>query len=277
MNFENIPITGLHMENYGGRVLYHPAARKLEQQWQIDEEAYKKELRKVREINAKVWEDSVTKLPAELYNKYRIARGVEHFRSLREECAWLRVRDDITGNSFWAFDLAQVVTGLRRMVDAATLDKVVVEVDDKYSAVWKNQIKQFTNTRRKPSTKLYTIQENSQVVEQYDKFMRLMYVFPSITAAAEFNKTTAANIDDAAKRHRTFNECWFRFFYDNSFVALTNCVIAQLYKGEIINKFISIKEASEIMEIPTYTIYRLLRNPTTEDKYECTWRKLPKN
>ena len=277
LGIDNIPITGLHMENYCGQVLYHPRVKTVDQHWHIDKKAYLEQLRIVREINTKVWEDSITKLPAELYSRYRIAKGVDSFRSLREERAFLKVRDGNTGNSFWAFDLAQVVKGLRRMVDAEELEKVVVEVDDRYAAIWRTQMKQFVKVRKKPSTKVYEMKQTSQVVEQYDKYMRLMYVFPSITAAAEFNRTTPANIDDAAKRHRQFNECWFRFFYDNGFVAVTNCVIEQLYEGQVLNRFTSIKEASEIMEIPTYTIYRLLRNPTSTDKYECVWRKIAKN
>ena len=273
-----LPITGLHMSYGAVKLLYHKPLQKIEQRWKIDHEAYKAQFDAARKLNFATWSESDTKLPAEIYSQYRIAKGIESFRSLSEEYANFKVRDRTTGNSFWAQDVAQIVQGLGRMVDRAELEKVVVEVSERYTSEWKRQLSAFgTGKVRKISDKRFDVYEKSQAVEQYNKFMKLMYVFPTISAAAEFNKTVASNIDDAAKRHRELNECYFRYYYDNSFVALGNCMCEQIFDGEVINRFISIKEASTALDMPTYTVYRLLRNPTSTDKYGCTWRKIAKN
>lgn len=276
--YAELPITGLHMSYGAVKLLYHKPLQKIEQSWKIDHEAYKAQFDAARKLNFATWSESDTKLPAELYTQYRLAKGIESFRSLSEEHANFKVRDRTTGNSFWAQDVAQIVQGLGRMVDRAELEAVVVEVSDRYASEWKRQLGAFgTGKVRKISDKRFVVYEKSQAVEQYNKFMKLMYVFPTISAAAEFNKTTASNIDDAAKRRREFNGCYFRYYYDNGFVALGNCVCEQVLNGVVMNKFVSIKEASVVMEMPTYTVYRLLRNPTSIDKYGCTWRKIAKN
>ena len=273
-----LPIMGLHMEYGAAKVLYHELPKQIRQQFTIDKHAYFGQLTEVRKVNQAVWEDSETKLPAELYSRYRLSKGVNSFRALESENANLKVRDGVTGNSFWAQDVAQVVQGLRRMVDKKTLEEVVVEVNERCSDWWKKQLSVFgTGKVRKISTKLYDIYEKSQAVEQYNKYMRLMYVFPTASAAAEFNKTSPSNIDDAAKKHRELNGCYFRYYYDNRFIALTDCKIEQWCGKDVVNRFTSIKEASEVLDIPTYTVYRLLRNPTSTDKYGCTWRKIAKN
>ena len=276
--YEELPITGLHMNIGAAKLLYHERPKEIMQRFVIDKHAYFKQLNDVRQINQRIWENSDTKLPAELYTQYRLSKGISSFRSLESECANLKVRDGITGNSFWAQDVAQIVQGLGRMVDRKTLESVVVEVNARYMPDWKRQLEVFgTGKVRKISTAKYQVYENSQAVEQYNKFMKLMYVFPTASAAADFNKTTTSNIDDAAKKHRAINGDYFRYYYDNHFVALGTCVVEQRLNGVPMNRFNSIKEASEVMGLPTYTVYRLLRNPTSVDKYGCTWHKLAKN
>ena len=273
-----LPVTGLHIMYGETKLLYHKRPKKIEQRWKIDKKAYMKQFDAARKLNFTIWSESETKLPAELYTQYRIAKGINSFRSLESESANFKVRDKITGNSFWAEDVAQIVQGLRRMVDRNELEKTVVEVSERYVGEWKKQLGAFgTGKTRKITDKIFEVYDKSQAVEQYNKFMKLMYVFPTASAAAEFNKTTASNIDDAAKRHRELNGSYFRYYYDNSFVALGHCVCEQLLNGEIINRFTSIKEASMVLGLPTYTVYRLLRNPTSIDKYGCTWRKIAKN
>lgn len=278
--YEELPIVGLHMNIGAVKLLYHERPKEIIQRFVIDKEAYIKQFNDVRQINHAVWENSDTKLPAELYSQYRMSKGIDSFRSLESENegANLKVRDGTTGNSFWAQDIAQIVQGLGRMVDYKTLKDVVVEVNNRYAPNWKRQLEAFgTGKVRKVSTTKYQVYEKSQAVEQYNKFMKLMYVFPTASAAADFNKTTASNIDDAAKKHRTINGSYFRYYYDNRFVALGTCVAEQRLNGVSMNRFNSIKEASEVMGLPTYTVYRLLRNPTSVDKYGCTWHKLAKN
>jgi hypothetical protein len=276
--YEELPVTGLHMNVGAAKLLYHERPKEIIQRFVIDKHAYFKQLNEVRQINKMVWENSDTKLPAELYTQYRLSKGVNSFRSLDSEKANLKVRDSTTGNSFWAQDIAQIVQGLGRMVDRKTLEDAVVEVDARYIPIWKRQLEAFgTGKVRKVSTTKYQVYEKSQAVEQYNKFMKLMYVFPTASAAADFNKTTASNIDDAAKKHRMINGSYFRYYYDNRFVALGTCVAEQRLNGVPMNRFNSIKEASEVMGLPTYTVYRLMRNPTSMDKYGCTWHKIPKN
>ena len=272
--YAELPIMGLHMQYGEAKLLHHPKPKPVEQKWKIDHDAYMEQLTQARKLNFAAWSESETKLPAELYAQYRLAKGINSFRSLESEDANFKVRDRVTGNSFWAQDVAQIVQGLRRMVDRAELEKVVVEVSDRYVGEWKRQLSAFgTGKVRKISDKMYEVYEKSQAVEQYNKFMKLMYVFPTASAAADFNKTSVANIDDAAKRHRELNGNYFRYYYDNGMVALGNCAFEQLMDGVVVNRFASIKEASLILEMPTYTIYRLLRNPTSIDKYGCTWHK----
>lgn len=273
-----LPIMGLHMGYGNAKLLYHERPRKLSQRFVVDHAAYLAELNKVRELNKIVWDNSETKLPAELYSHYRVSKGVESFRSLMSETSNLKVRDPITGNSFWACDVGQVVQGLGRMVDRAELENVIVEVDARYTSDWKKVLSVFgTGKVRKISSKVFQVREKSEPVEQYNKYMKLMYVFPSLSAAAEFNKTSVGNLDDAAKKHRELNGCFFRYYYDNRFLAMVNCLFEQVQDEIVVNRFKSVSEASEVLDIPKYTLYRLLRNPTSTDKYGCTWRKVAKN
>ena len=216
--YEELPVTGLHMNVGAAKLLYHERPKEIVQKFVVDKHAYFKQLNEVRQINKMVWENSDTKLPAELYTQYRLSKGVNSFRSLESEKANLKVRDNTTGNSFWAQDIAQIVQGLGRMVDRKTLEDAVVEVDTRYLPNWKRQLEAFgTGKVRKVSTTKYQVYEKSQAVEQYNKFMKLMYVFPTASAAADFNKTTASNIDDAAKKHRAINGNYFRYYYDGNF------------------------------------------------------------
>lgn len=270
--FIPLPIEGLNVCGGKRGIILHNPPPKIVSTWEIDEEAWLAQKRLDHEYNAQIFEESDLKLPAELYSKYKAEARIEQFREFKSGQGNLLVQDEVSGNMFWVNDLGQLVSELRRPVSYEVLHDAIIDIRRDYLLIWDKQLNAFCRNLPLPSTKLARMQHNTSPIEQYNEQMELMYIYPSMSSAAEAISTSPSNIDDAAKRHRPVGEYFFRYFYDNDFAA-NKFKFVQMRDGYAVNRFKSVKEASELLGIPTYTLYRMLKNPNYIDRYGCQWLK----
>ena len=271
-NYLPLPVEGLNIFGGKGGLINHPIPTKIVSTWEVDEEAWEAQRKLDREYNSGIFKNSMLQLPAELYSKYKAEARIEQYREFKSGQGNLLVQDKVSGNVFWVNDLGQLVTELRRPVSYEVLKDAVVDINGKYLLMWDKQLNAFCRDLPQPTTKISKLHYNSQPVELYDSRMRLMYVFPNVSSAAEAINTAPINVEDAAKKHRPIGEYYVRFFYDNNFAA-NEFKFVQMRDGYAVNRFKSVKEASAILGIPTHTIYRMLRDSRYIDRYGCKWLK----
>lgn len=270
-----LPIVGLHMHRRRRPMLRHEPQGTVDNVFRIDEEAYEAQVREVQLHNQQVWEESLTKLPVELYRHRRVAAKIGAFRSFETPEGNILAYDEYTGNEFWVNDLGQLATGLRRILNRKEIEKAVQYVKPDYQHTYDIQLNAFADDLPDPPNKIFHIQSNSIPMERYNEHMQLEYLYPSAAAILYHSDITKATLYAVSRSHRKMGNNYYRWYYDNGWTTEVKLMAQQVdADGIAVNCFVSVKEASEVLDIPTYTIYRLLRNPHSIDKYGCTWRRI---
>ena len=113
------------------------------------------------------------------------------------------------------------------------------------------------------------------VYEVFDENMQLLAICPnSLVAEKEFNVPHSTLADAARNRNLCHGKYYFKEFYDNNFTIKNKFPFEQVMDGRVVNRFPTVKDAAERLNIQPFAIYRMIREPNKVDQYGCHWRKV---
>ena len=275
--FLPLPVVGLHNARkwaVNGMLRHDPPVAAPTNEIVFNEKAYAAHMEEVYRHNAQVYDDSLTKLPIETYNKYAKVLSKHKFLEFKQgEQGNLLVYDDVRQNFFWVNDVAQIVQVTRRVFNKEMLKRAVVEVRDDYLFQWHRQLDAMADTPLPTDTQLYKTTKDSRVVEQYDDTMKVLYSYPCTFAAAKAIGVNNKTIFDAVGRGYRCCGFWFRNFYDNDFEVVDRGIL-QIKNGQVVNRFNSLKEAATLLHMSVDNISRLTRSPDKVDQFGCKWERI---
>lgn len=272
--FEPLPFMGANMHLRGWLpVLRHERPTDTKQYVaHIDEDALTAHREDVRRQRSKIYEESDYHTPIELYAKYPMFEHRNKF--LVAETADGKWLADLGMNWLYVNDAAELAVLTGRTIDRNFLATKVQPTTPQGEQEYAAQLERLDEKYAAKVVEYEPHQSTATVYEVYDSKMQLLAICPnSLIAEREFGVPHSTLADAARNRNLCHGKYYFREFYDNSFTIKNNFPFEQIQDGRVVNRFPTVKDAAELLNIQPFAIYRMIRESHKVDQYGCHWRK----
>ena len=274
-DFQPLPFMGANIQLNSQKTLMHHERTIDNTNYaaKVDEKAWAKHREDVRRIRSKIYEESDYHAPIELYAKYPMYEDREKFRVAETPAGkWLA---ELDLNWIYVNDAAEVALLTGRTIDRHFLEQYISPYTPEGEKEYAAQLAQFrTEEYAAKVVEKSASQTTAEVVEVYDDKLQLLCICPNMyVAAKEFNIPATTIHNATINRNLCHNKYYFRAFYDNGFKVKNKFPFEQLLDGRVVNRFPTVKDAAEMLQIQPFAIYRMIREPNKVDQYGCHWRK----
>jgi hypothetical protein len=267
---EPLPFSNANLTGEAHKIVRHPIPKQAIFTAHFDEAGWIAHQEEVRQKRWENYNNTDFQTRPEIYKNYPLMRSKQSFMEYdAAKGKWLCEWEE---NVFYAEDAAQIT----KMCGVSLNKDRFEQIAGKYNANDPDYIEQlaaFDSKYQLRYTEPYVYDQDATTIELYNERMQLLCICISAGQAekevgiSRFTLLSAAN-------NRSFCQGYYcRWFYDNDYKHKTQYKFEQLLDGQVVNRFISVKDAGKRLNISRDSLYRLLKYDNYTDQYGCTWRK----